>query len=124
MKSLIFVLAFVSFLFAQDTLSITPILISNGALIGVDTKYSPTVAYIGHMRNVKSKTTTILISPEMQQYAWQDTTRHGMPPFLNSSITFPDSVLGAKMYAWTCSLDVHYKYLMRQNIVLDSLCKH
>ena len=109
---------------AQDTISVTPIPDNNGALIQSITKYSPTAAYNGLLINAKTNTVNILVAGELIPYVWRDTTIHSAPPFMNGSMLFPDSVWTAKEQSWICSLTVHGKLRMRQNIKLDSICKH
>lgn len=123
MKSLLTILCFAIFCFSQDTVSITSIPTSSGALIGTNTKYSPTIAYNGMLIDAKHGIIQILTAPEMQQYAWRDTTARALSIPMGVPFLFPDSVWTQKEQAWICSLTVHGKYRMRCNIVLDSLCK-
>ena len=125
MKTALMFIAFLtSFTFSQDTISTILTPDNNGAIIQNIVRYSPTAAYQGLLINAKSGTVQIIVTPEIRSYVWQDTTKHNTINFFSNIIIIPDSIWSLKEQAWICSLTVHGKYRMRQNITLDTLCKH
>jgi hypothetical protein len=122
MKSLLFLVLAVSFLFAQDSSSVNSPAVWNGAVASKAVAYSPNKAYYGFTHNTRAKMTQINVAQEIMQYAKRDTSQR-TPPCMTQAYYYPDSLLTAKEQIWLCSLDAHLKYKMRQNTTIDSLCK-
>ena len=122
MKSLLIILAVVSFCLAQDSSSVNIPAVWNGAIAQKAVSYSPNKAYNGFTRYAKANMLQINVASEIIQYAKRDTTGK-MPMFMIQAYCFADSLLTAKEQVWLCSLDVHMLYKMRQWTTLDSLCK-
>lgn len=93
MKPLILILAFASFLFAQDSVSVAPVQVKQGVLTTSVTAYNANAILQG-IDISPSGIVTVRVPAEIMPYIARDTSIKNMPPFMGQNLSWTYKNLG------------------------------
>ena len=93
MKSLILILALVAFLFAQDSVSVTPIQVKQGVFTTSVTAYNANAIFQG-INISPAGLVSVMVPAEIMPYIAKDTSIKNMPPFMSPNLSWTYKDLG------------------------------
>jgi hypothetical protein len=95
MKTILIVLALASFLMAQDSVLIAPVMVKQGILTTKITAYNANALLNGISINTGNKTVSAQTPFEILPYISPDTTQKNIPPYVPSNLTWKYTDFGA-----------------------------